>query len=77
MSDKYAHYDRPKSNLPVNPDPAFYRSASSAADIIRAKQIENQRKTQSLPPPRGMLALTTLYTVEPLLLKKLSIFDSH
>ncbi|XP_078359881.1 uncharacterized protein LOC144644296 [Oculina patagonica] len=52
MTKDYVGYDKPKSNLPVHPDPAFYRSASSAA-AIRAKQIEMERKTKSLPPPRG------------------------
>lgn len=45
-------YVTPKSNLPVNPDPAFYRSASNAA-AVRAKEIENERKAMSLPPSRG------------------------
>lgn len=45
-------YVKPKSNLPVHPDPAFYRSASSAA-AVRAKEIENERKVKSLPPSRG------------------------
>lgn len=45
-------YVTPKSNLPVHPDPGFYRSASMAA-AIRAKEIEHERKTQTLPPIRG------------------------
>lgn len=45
-------YVKPRSNLPVNPDPAFYRSASNAA-AVRAKEIENERKVRSLPPSKG------------------------
>lgn len=53
MSDpEHFGYVKPKSNLPVNPDPAFYRSASNAA-AVRAKEIENERKAWSLPPLKG------------------------
>ena len=45
-------YVTPKSNLPVNPDPSFYRSASNAA-AVRAKEIEIERKARSLPPSKG------------------------
>nr|XP_058959132.1 phosphoinositide 3-kinase adapter protein 1-like isoform X1 [Pocillopora verrucosa]XP_058959133.1 phosphoinositide 3-kinase adapter protein 1-like isoform X1 [Pocillopora verrucosa] len=48
-------YVTPKSNLPVHPDPGFYRSASMAA-AIRAKEIEHERKTQTLPPIRGKMS---------------------
>ena len=49
---EHVGYVTPKSNLPVNPDPAFYRSASSAA-AVRAKEIENERKVRSIPPTKG------------------------
>ncbi|XP_020614659.1 phosphoinositide 3-kinase adapter protein 1-like isoform X2 [Orbicella faveolata] len=48
-------YVKPRSNLPVNPDPAFYRSASNAA-AVRAKEIENERKVRSLPPSKGAMS---------------------
>lgn len=46
-------YVTPKSNLPVHPDPGFYRSASIAA-AIRAR--EEAKKTQSLPPIKGKMS---------------------
>lgn len=54
MPKEYVGYVKPKSNLPVNPDPSFYRSASNAA-AVRAKEIEKERerKTMSLPPQFG------------------------
>ena len=45
-------YVTPTSNLPVHPDPAFYRSASNAA-AVRAKEIEIERKARSLPLSKG------------------------
>ena len=54
MSKEYVGYVKPRPNLPVNPNPDFYRSASNAA-AIRAKEIENQeRKTMSLPAGTNM-----------------------
>jgi len=42
-------YVKPTSNRPVNQDAVLFNRSASSAAAIRAKQLENERKTQSLP----------------------------